>query len=102
MDVGVVGVVVIDRDPLEPGPEVMLHLAHEASGMEAEIELRPLLGRDDGFPEARVAGPLPGAEASGAGAAGPADRSSALEVQRRAHDEQPAGRKRAAEYEGRG
>src|SRR5213076_3087711 len=65
MDVGVVGVVVVDRDPLEPGPEVVFHLAHEASGMEAEIELRPLLGRDDGFPEARVAGRLPGAQRRG-------------------------------------
>jgi hypothetical protein len=33
--------------------------------MDAEIELRPLFGRDDGFPEARVAGRLPGAERRG-------------------------------------
>ncbi len=33
--------------------------------MEAEIELRPLLGRDDGFPEAGVAGRLPGAQRRG-------------------------------------
>ena len=62
---GVIGVVVVDRDPLEPGSEVVLHLAHEGAGMDAEIELRPLLGRDDGFPEARVAGRLPGAERRG-------------------------------------
>ena len=62
---GVIGVVVVDRDPLEPGAEVVLHLAHEGAGMEAEIELRPLLGRDDGFPEAGVAGRLPGAERRG-------------------------------------
>jgi len=31
---------------------------------------------------------------------GPADRSFAVEAQHRAHDEQPAGRTRAAEYEG--
>ncbi len=33
--------------------------------MEAEIELRPLLGRDDGFPEAGVPGRLPRAERRG-------------------------------------
>ena len=65
MDVGVVGVVVVDRDPLEPGAEVVLHLAHEGAGMEAEIELRPLLGRDDGFPEAGVARRMPGTERRG-------------------------------------
>src|SRR3989442_1378619 len=53
------------RDPREPGAEVVLHLAHEGGGMDAEIELRPLLGRDDGFPEAGVAGRLPRAEGRG-------------------------------------
>src|SRR5438552_15049383 len=33
--------------------------------MEAEIELRPLLGRDDGFPEAGVARRMPGTERRG-------------------------------------
>ena len=65
MDVGAIGVVVVDRDPLEPGAEVVLHLAHEGAGMEAEIELRPLLGRDDGLPEAGVASRLPGAQRRG-------------------------------------
>src|SRR5439155_21853195 len=60
MDVGVVGVVVVDRDPLEPGAEVVLHLEHEGAGMEADIVLSALLGRDEGLPEARVAGRLPG------------------------------------------
>src|SRR3989442_7661108 len=65
MDVGVVGVVVLDRDALEPGAEVVFHLAHEGARMDAEIELRTLFGRDDGFPQARVAGRLPGAERRG-------------------------------------
>src|SRR5439155_11588903 len=65
MDVGVVGVVVVDRDPLQPGAEVVLHLAHEGAGMETEIELRPLLGRDDGFPEAGVARRMPGTQRRG-------------------------------------
>lgn len=32
MGMGVAGVVVIDCDPVERGPEVLLHLVHEASG----------------------------------------------------------------------
>src|SRR3989442_15001301 len=71
MDVGVVGVVVVDRDPLEPGSEVVLHLAHEGPGMNAEIELRPLLGRDDGFPEAGGAPRPPRAGRGGGGEGAP-------------------------------
>ena len=32
MGMRVAGVVVIDRDPIQPGPEVLLHLIHQGAG----------------------------------------------------------------------
>ena len=48
MGVRVAGVVVIDRDPVELGPEVGFHLLHQIAGGLARIgQLRAVLGRDD-------------------------------------------------------
>ena len=45
---GVAGVVMIDRDPVELGPEVGLHLLHQVTGGLARIgQIHPFLGRDD-------------------------------------------------------
>ena len=46
--VGMAGVVVVDRDPVELGPEVGLHLLHQIAGGLARVgQLRAILGRDD-------------------------------------------------------
>src|SRR3989449_9850429 len=55
----VVGIVVIDRDPLESRPEVLLHPGHQRSRVGAEVEARRLLGGHDELEESRVAGGLP-------------------------------------------
>src|SRR5215475_11844581 len=48
MDVRVVGVPMIDRDPLEPGPEITLHLGDEVAGEGFEIgHLGGIFRRDD-------------------------------------------------------
>jgi len=48
MDVGMAGIVVIDRDPIEPGAEIGFDLAHEVAGIGREVgEVRGVLGRDD-------------------------------------------------------
>jgi hypothetical protein len=48
MGVGVAGVVVIDRDPVELGPEVGFHLLHQIAGRLARIgKVHAVLGRDD-------------------------------------------------------
>jgi hypothetical protein len=48
MGVGVAGVVVIDRDPVEFRPEVGFHLGHQTTGRLARVgQLRAVLGRDD-------------------------------------------------------
>jgi hypothetical protein len=45
---GAAGVVVIDRDPIQPGPEVLFHLIHEGAGESSQApQLHPVLGRDD-------------------------------------------------------
>ena len=59
MDMGIVGVPVIDPDPVEFGAEVFLHLAHQLAGEFAEIcHLHRVLGRDD---ETEVVAILPAA-----------------------------------------
>ena len=48
MGMGMAGVVVIDRDPVQPGLQVVLHLVHEGAGEVPQVpQLRPVLGRDD-------------------------------------------------------
>lgn len=48
MGVGVASVVMVDPDPVEPGPEVGLHLLHQIAGGLARIgKLLAVLGRDD-------------------------------------------------------
>jgi hypothetical protein len=48
MDMRVVGVPVIDRDPFEPGAEIGFHLANEIAGIFAKVrQVRRILGRDD-------------------------------------------------------
>ena len=48
MHMGMAGVVVIDRDPIEPRAEVGFHPAHEVAGIGREVrEFRTVLGRDD-------------------------------------------------------
>src|SRR6266436_2827360 len=48
MDMRIVGVPVIDRDPIEPGPEIALHLGDEVAGEGLEIgHLGGILRRDD-------------------------------------------------------
>ena len=37
VDVGIVGVPMIDRDPIEPGPEIAFHLNDEVAGEGLEI-----------------------------------------------------------------
>lgn len=45
--VGMAGVVVVDRDPIEPGAEVALHLPHQVAGDAAEVgDVGGILGRD--------------------------------------------------------
>src|SRR5436189_4057091 len=55
----VVGIVVIDRDPLESHPQVMLHPCDQRSRVGAEVEACRLLRGDDELEEPRVAGGLP-------------------------------------------
>jgi hypothetical protein len=58
MDVRVVGVPVIDADPVELGAEVRLHLPHQLAGEGLEVgHLGRVLGRDD---EAEVVAVVPG------------------------------------------
>jgi hypothetical protein len=45
--VRVLGVVVVDRRPLEAPPDVLLDLRHVAAHVIGQIELRGVLGRDD-------------------------------------------------------
>jgi hypothetical protein len=48
MGVGMAGVVVIDRDLLELGPEVGLHLLHQIAGGQAQVgQFHAVFGRDD-------------------------------------------------------
>jgi hypothetical protein len=45
---GMAGVVMIDRDPIQPGSEVLLHLVHETSSEAPQApQLRAVLGRND-------------------------------------------------------
>ncbi len=55
-------VVVVDRHPLEPRPEVALHRRHEVAGVLAEVHAVTVLGRDDELPQAPVARALPRGE----------------------------------------
>ena len=46
--VGMAGVVMVDRDPVEAGSEIQFHLAHEVTGEAAKVShLGCILGRDD-------------------------------------------------------
>jgi hypothetical protein len=48
MDVRIVGVPVIDRDPIEARPEIALHLGHEVAGERLEVgHFSGILRRDD-------------------------------------------------------
>ena len=48
MAVRVAGVEVIDRDPVEPGAEILFHLPHHVAGEAAQVrEPVAILGRDD-------------------------------------------------------
>ena len=48
MAVRMAGVEMIDRDPIEPGSEVLLHLKHDVAGEAAQIgQLVVIIGRDD-------------------------------------------------------
>jgi len=58
-------VVVIDRRPLEPRPEVTLDLRHQLPRVLRKIDPRPGLGRDDELPHACIAILLPGVETLG-------------------------------------
>ena len=59
MGVGVAGVVVIDRNPIELGAEVVFHLPHEVAGEAAQVaHLDGILRRDD---EAELMAVLPAA-----------------------------------------
>src|SRR5436309_3772319 len=53
------GIVVIDRDPLESRPQVLLHPGHQRSRVGAQIEARRLLWGDDELEEPGVTGGLP-------------------------------------------
>ena len=48
MDVGMAGVEMVDRHPVEPGAEILLDLGHQVAREASEIvERDPILGRDD-------------------------------------------------------
>ena len=61
--VGVSRVVVVDRHPVEPRPEIPLHRAENAASVLHEVERVSTLGRKDHLPEPRILGPLPAIEA---------------------------------------
>ena len=63
VDVRVGRVVVVDRDPLEPGPEVGLHGGEEPARVLAKVQPVTFLGREDELPEPPVARLLPASEA---------------------------------------
>ena len=48
VDVRIVGVPVIDRDPVEPGAEILFHVGHQFAGEGPDIgKFGCVLGRDD-------------------------------------------------------
>ncbi len=48
MDVGMLSVPMVDRRPIESGPEIARHLAHEVTGEGAKVgKLSGVVGRDD-------------------------------------------------------
>src|SRR3989441_12802658 len=55
----VVGIVVVDRDPLESRPQVLLHPGDQRPGVGAEVEACRLLWGDDELEEPSVTGGLP-------------------------------------------
>lgn len=57
-------VVVVDRHPIEPRPEVPLHGVHHAARVVHQVEGLAPLGRENHLPEPRVLGPLPALEAA--------------------------------------
>src|SRR5579871_2472683 len=59
MDVRVVGVVMVDRDPFELRSEVLFHSAHQLAHVIAKIQPIRVLGRDDDAPHQLVAAALP-------------------------------------------
>jgi len=62
VDMRVVGVVVVDRDPLEPRPEIPLHGIQDAPSVVHQVESLAALGRQDHLPHARIFGLLPAVE----------------------------------------
>src|SRR5206468_4526949 len=61
----VVRVVVVDGHPLEARSQISLHVRHEGPRVRLEIKAIGMLWRDDEFPEACVAGPLPASQGGG-------------------------------------
>lgn len=59
VDVGLVRVVMVDRDPLEPRPEIPLHGVQHPPSMIHWVESLDPLGRRDHLPHARIFGALP-------------------------------------------
>ena len=59
VDVRVVGIEVADRHPLEPGPEVLFHLLHQAIGQTLQVDAVTEFRRDYELPKALVARSLP-------------------------------------------
>jgi hypothetical protein len=55
VDMLVVGVVVIDRDPLKPGAKIPLHPGHQVAYVLPQIDLLRVFGRDDERPHQFVA-----------------------------------------------
>src|SRR5256712_4332032 len=58
VEVRVAGIVVIDRDPLESRPQLLVHPGHHRSPVGAQIEARRLLWGDDELEEPGVTGSL--------------------------------------------
>jgi len=62
MNMGMPGVVMVDRYPLELRPELVLERVHESSGVVSEVQGMAILRGDDELEEPLVSGLLPGAE----------------------------------------
>jgi hypothetical protein len=63
VDVRVGRVLVVDRHPFEPRPEIPLHRVQDAAGVVDQVEGLAPLGGQDHFPQPRILGPLPAFEA---------------------------------------
>ena len=65
VDMRVIGVVVVDRGPLQPSSQVLFHLGDQGARMRTEIDLAAGLRGDHQLPEPAVSGLLPDVEAVG-------------------------------------